>query len=176
MCSNLARGTDIPGVVFDTAPPCRVGSRTKRRVEGGSVGKREQKALARVPLFSGLPSRHLKRLADAMQEVRYMEGAAVVKAGEPGDSFFVILEGQARVVDGSGQVLSRLLPGDFFGEISLLDGGVRTATVMSETPMTMLELKRTRFLRMLREEPDVAVKLLNHVAGMLRRVERQLSA
>ncbi len=139
------------------------------------MGKREQQALARVPLFSGLPPRHLKRLAEAMQEARYMEGAAVVKVGDPGDSFFVILEGQARVVDASGEEINRLLPGDFFGEISLLDGGVRTATVTTETPMTMLELKRTRFLRMLREEPDVAVKLLSYVAGMLRRAERSLS-
>jgi CRP-like cAMP-binding protein len=139
------------------------------------VAKREQEALARVPLFSGLSSRHLRRLADSMQEVRYMEGASVVKEGDDGDSFFVILQGEAKVVGQGGTEVNRLRPGDFFGEISLLDGGARTATVVTETPMTMLELKRTEFLRMVEDEPDVAVKLLSHTASLLRRVERSLA-
>jgi CRP/FNR family cyclic AMP-dependent transcriptional regulator len=139
------------------------------------MGKREQEALARVPLFSGLSSRHLKRLADSMKEVRYMEGAPVVKEGQEGDSFYVILQGEAKVVGPEGTAVNRLLPGDFFGEISLLDGGARTATVTTETPVTMLELKRTAFLRMLKDESDVAVKLLSHTASLLRRTERSLS-
>lgn len=110
-----------------------------------------------------------------MKQVRYMEGASIVRAGEEGDSFYILLEGEVSVVDPSGDVLHRLLPGDFFGEISLLDGGVRTATVRSDTPVTALELKRSQFQRMLRDEPDVAVKLLSHVAAMLRRTERSLS-
>jgi CRP-like cAMP-binding protein len=139
------------------------------------MGKREQEALARVPLFSGLSSRHLKRLADSMKEVRYMEGAPVVKEGQEGDSFYVIVQGEAKVVGPEGTAVNRLLPGDFFGEISLLDGGARTATVTTETPVTMLELKRTAFLRMLKDESDVAVKLLSHTASLLRRTERSLS-
>jgi CRP-like cAMP-binding protein len=139
------------------------------------VGKREQQALARVPLFSALSSRHLKKLADSMKEVRYMEGASIVRAGEEGDSFFILLEGEASVIDRTGNEVNRLLPGDFFGEISLLDGGVRTATVHATTPVTVLELKRSQFQRMLRDEPDVAVRLLGHVASMLRRMERSLS-
>ena len=139
------------------------------------MAKREQEALARVPLFSGLSSRHLKRLADSMQEVRYMEGASVVKEGQEGDSFYVILQGEAKVVGPGGTSVNRLQPGDFFGEISLLDGGARTATVTTETPVTMLELKRTEFLRMVEDEPDVAVKLLSHTASLLRRAERSLA-
>ncbi len=139
------------------------------------MGKREKEALARVPLFSGLSSRHLKRLADSMQEVRYMEGASVVKEGQEGDSFYVIVQGEAKVEGPGGTAVNRLLPGDFFGEISLLDGGARTATVTTETPVTMLELKRTDFLRMVEEEPDVAVKLLSHTASLLRHAERSLA-
>jgi CRP/FNR family transcriptional regulator, cyclic AMP receptor protein len=139
------------------------------------MAKREQEALARVPLFSGLSSRHVKRLADAMQEVRYMAGASVVKEGQEGDSFYVILQGEAMVVGSDGTAVNRLQPGDFFGEISLLDGGARTATVTTETPMTMLELKRAEFLRMVEDEPDVAVKLLSHTASLLRRAERSLA-
>jgi CRP/FNR family transcriptional regulator, cyclic AMP receptor protein len=139
------------------------------------LAKREQEALARVPLFSGLSSRHLRRLADFMEEVRYMEGASVVKEGDEGDSFYVILQGEAKVVGAGGTEVNRLRPGDFFGEVSLLDGGARTATVITETPMTMLELKRTEFLRMVEDEPDVAVKLLSHTASLLRRAERSLA-
>ena len=104
-----------------------------------------------------------------------MEGAPVVKEGQEGDSFYVILQGEAKVVGPEGTAVNRLLPGDFFGEISLLDGGARTATVTTETPVTMLELKRTAFLRMLKDESDVAVKLLSHTASLLRRTERSLS-
>ncbi|HEX9693964.1 MAG TPA: cyclic nucleotide-binding domain-containing protein [Actinomycetota bacterium] len=143
--------------------------------ESEAMAKREQEALARVPLFSGLSSRHLKRLADSMQEVRYMEGASVVKKGQEGDSFYVILQGEATVIGPGGTTVNRLQPGDFFGEISLLDGGARTATVTTETPMTMLELKRMEFMRMVEDEPDVAVKLLSHTASLLRRAERSLA-
>lgn len=104
-----------------------------------------------------------------------MEGASVVKEGQEGDSFYVILQGEAKVVSPGGTAVNRLLPGDFFGEISLLDGGARTATVTTETPVSMLELKRTAFLRMVKDEPDVAVKLLSHTASLLRRTERSLS-
>jgi len=128
--------------------------------------------LARVPLFSGLSAKQLRRVAGLAEEVRYMEGAAVVKEGEDGDSFFVIVEGEAKVVRKDGRVLNRLLPGDFFGEISLLDGGKRTASVVSETPMRMLMLDRRSFARMLKEEPGIASKMLRELATRLRRMER----
>ena len=99
---------------------------------------RARDALAQVPLFVGVPSRFLKRLADKMDEQRFMEGASIVRQGEPGDTFYVIVEGEAKVKDPKGRTLSRLIPGDFFGEISLMDGGPRTATVVAETKMTAL--------------------------------------
>ena len=134
--------------------------------------RRERDALARVPLFAGLSARHLRRLADLTEEQRYMEGSSVVREGEPGDTFYVILEGEAKVLSGARRVLNRLQPGDFFGEISLLDGGPRTASVVAETPLTMLALPRRAFLRSIEQEPAVGVKLLAHTATMLRRLER----
>ena len=134
--------------------------------------KRERDALARVPLFSGLPPRHLRRLAELTEEQRYMEGARVVSEGDVGDTFYVILQGEAKVVGSSGRALNRLRPGDFFGEISLLDGGPRTADVVAETPLTMLALSRKAFLRLVQQEPDVAVRLLGYAAALLRRMER----
>lgn len=135
------------------------------------MGKREQEALARVPLFSQLSKRSIRQLGDVTEEARFMEGAAVVKAGEPGDAFYVILGGEAKVVSPRGKVVNRLRPGDFFGEISLLDGGERTATVIAETPLTALELRRRDFLRVLQTDASVTVKLLVHAASMLRRLQ-----
>ena len=137
--------------------------------------KRERDALAQVPLFQTLAPRHLRRIADLTREERIMEGAAVVTEGEEGDTFYVILEGEAKVQSRSGRVVNSLRPGDFFGEISLLDGGPRTATVSAETPMTVLTLARRDFLKMLRAEPQVAVKLLSYIATLLRRLERSPS-
>jgi CRP-like cAMP-binding protein len=126
-------------------------------------------------LFSHLSRRQLKRLADSATEQRYMEGAAIVRAGEEGDSFYVIVEGQARVENAAGKTVNHLVPGDFFGEISLLDGGARTATVISETPMRMMVLKRNTFRKVVAEDSTVATKLLEYAAALLRRLERPIA-
>jgi CRP-like cAMP-binding protein len=139
------------------------------------VPKRERDALAQVPLFSGLAPRYLKRLADLTEEQRYMEGATIVREGDIGDTFYVILEGEAKVVGATGRVVNRLRPGEFFGEISLLDGGPRTASVVAATPLTMLALPRRAFLNVVQLEPAIGVKLLTHAAAMLRRLERPAS-
>ena len=136
---------------------------------------RARDVLAQVPLFADLPPRYLKRLADRMEEHRFMEGASVVKYGDIGDTFYVILEGEAKVTAPTGRVVNHLRPGEFFGEISLLDGGSRTATVVAETPLTMLALPRPAFRRLIESEPGVAVALLKYAAAMLRRLERPTS-
>lgn len=135
------------------------------------MSNRAREAIARVPLFSNLSPRYLKRLADLTEEQRFMASATVVKEGEIGDTFYVILEGEAKVVHRSGRTANRLYPGEFFGEISLLDGGARTASVVAETPLTALALRRKDFMKLLELEPHVAVKLLRHVAALLRRLE-----
>lgn len=136
------------------------------------MARRARDALAQVPLFAGLPPRHLKRLGDLTEELKFMEGATVVRQGDVGDTFYVILEGEVKVAARSGRVVNKLRPGDYFGEISLLDGGPRTASVVAETPLTMLSLSRTAFLRLVESEPAVGVRLLSHAASMLRRLER----
>ena len=141
-------------------------------MKGKSDSKRARDSLAQVPLFAGLSPRHLKRIGDLTEEVRFMEGASVVRQGDAGDTFFVILEGEAKVAGPSGRVVNRLRPGEFFGEISLLDGGPRTASVVAETPLKMLSLSRSSLLRLVQREPAVGVRLLAHVAMMLRRLER----
>jgi CRP-like cAMP-binding protein len=139
------------------------------------VSKQGRDALAQVPLFSDLPPRFIKRLADRMQEERFMEGTSVVRKGEAGETFYVILQGEAKVVNDDGRTVARLLPGDFFGEISLMDGGPRTATVQTETPLTALTLSRKNFRSLLESEPKVTARLLKHAAMLLRRMERPAS-
>jgi CRP/FNR family transcriptional regulator, cyclic AMP receptor protein len=85
----------------------------------------------------------------------------------------VILEGMAKVVVGK-RVINRLLPGDYFGEISLLDGGKRTASVISETPLRVLIIERKKFLRLLEEENAIALALLEGLARTIRRTDRSL--
>ena len=130
--------------------------------------------LAGVPLFEGLSKRHLKKLASLAEKADYMEGASIVKEGQIGDSFFVALSGQAKVTV-KGRTVHRILPGDHFGEISLLDGGERTATVTTETPMSLLMIDRKAFMKSVEGDPEVAISLLESLARMIRRVDRSLA-
>jgi CRP/FNR family transcriptional regulator, cyclic AMP receptor protein len=135
------------------------------------MGKRERDAVAQVPLFSTLSARHLRRVSDLAVEERIMESATIVREGDIGDTFYVILEGEAKVTSKNGRVMNRLRPGDFFGEISLLDGGPRTASVVADTPMTVLGITRKAFLRAIADQPEIGVKLLQYAASMLRRLD-----
>ncbi len=133
-----------------------------------------ENALASVPLFEGLSKRQLKKLASGSEVVDYMAGHSVVREGEDGDSFFVVLSGQAKVAV-KGRTVNRILPGDHFGEISLLDGGPRTASVVTETPVTMLMLTRPQFQRAVQDDPALAVALMESLARTIRRVDRSLA-
>ena len=130
--------------------------------------------LAGVPLFAGLPTKHLKRIRDLAEPADYMAGASLVKEGTEGDAFFVILEGLAKVVVGK-RTINRLMPGDYFGEISLLDGGLRSASVVSETPLKVLVIDRARFLKLIESEGSIAIALLETTARAIRRTDRSMS-
>ncbi len=130
-------------------------------------------ALAAVPLFSDLSRRELRELLAVSEEYEYPEGATVAKEGARGDAFFVILEGQARVVR-RGRTVDTLWPGDFFGEISLLDGGPRTASVIAATPLRCLLLLRKEFAEVLGTDAAIAAKVLREMGSRLRRMDRPL--
>jgi len=134
---------------------------------------RIEEALAEVPLFEGTTKRHRKKVASLMEVVNFMKDHSIVRQGDEADSFYVVLEGQATVrVD--DRVIATKGPGDYFGEIALLDGGVRTATVSSDTPMTMVMLARNEFERALDEDPTLARALLANLAGMFRNLDAAL--
>jgi len=153
------------------------GTRPQGRPRGARadrpLGKRGTDLLAGVPLFSSLSGRHLRRLAEHADVVSFREGEAVVKEGRAGGTFYVVLEGEAKVVR-RGRTLGLLGPGEFFGEISLLDGGPRTADVVASTPLVAIRIFKEAFDRMLLEERGVAAKILEVVARRLRDSERSI--
>jgi len=127
--------------------------------------------LALVPMFRGLSKRQLRHLGGMCEVGDYMAGHSIVRQGDPGDAFYVVLTGQAKVTS-NGRFLARALPGDHFGEIAVLDGGDRTATVSSETPMTLLILRRRDLLQALRDDPELSMHMMAELAKMFRRVSK----
>lgn len=123
--------------------------------------------LSQVPLFSDLSQRQLKRLSRLFKQREFRAGRPVVKQGEmSGVRFFVISEGEASVhVDGTE--VTRLGPGDHFGELALISEQVRAATVTAETPLTCHVIDFWDFRSFAKDNPDVTWKLLQHVAQLL---------
>lgn len=140
------------------------------------VTKQDRLAMcADVPLFAGLSKRQLQEVIRTATEVNHPEGDVIVQEGSTGVGFHLILEGQARVTIG-GRSRAVLGPGDYFGEISLIDGGPRTATVTAETPVRTLSLTSWEFRPMLKRNPEIAHKLLVHLCGLVRACERGKTA
>jgi CRP-like cAMP-binding protein len=124
-------------------------------------------ALGRVPLLSGLDSKQLNALARSFTERAFPAGTVVVKEGdERGIGFFVIADGRARVTL-KGEELDTLGPGDHFGEIALIGDRVRTATVTAETDLQTLVTTVWEFRAFVQNDPDVAWKLLEHLAELI---------
>ena len=123
--------------------------------------------LSKVPIFSGLSKKELQRIAESVKEVTHREDSVLAREGESGLGFFLIVDGTARAEVG-GRTRTRMGPGDFFGEISLLDGGPRTATVVAETPVITLALTQWVFKSLIEHNPSIASKMLKVMASRLR--------
>jgi CRP-like cAMP-binding protein len=128
--------------------------------------------LRQVPLFSTLDDDGLNQLDRALEETGVPEGAAITREGRHEGYFFVIVEGRVRI-DRGGQTINTLGPGDFLGEIALLDGGPRTATAIAETPCRLLTLRHDRFHRLLDGAPEIRTAVLEAVGGYLRRIDEE---
>jgi CRP-like cAMP-binding protein len=139
------------------------------------VKRRSAVALAGVPLFDGISKRHLRALAEASDEVSFRPGEQVVREGDPGETLYVVVEGEGKVTRG-GRRVGRVLPGDFFGELSALDAGPRTATVTAATPLVAVRVFRRGLFDLLSREAGFAQALLRGIARRLRDVERSLSS
>ncbi|HUH14753.1 MAG TPA: cyclic nucleotide-binding domain-containing protein [Gaiellaceae bacterium] len=126
--------------------------------------------IARVPLFAGLEQRDLDRIADSFKERTYAAGETIAREGHGGAGFFVIAEGTAKV-SVQGEERSTLGPGDYFGEIALLDEGARTATVTAETDMTTYAMTFWEFRPIVETDARIAWKLVQALAHRLREVD-----
>jgi CRP-like cAMP-binding protein len=137
--------------------------------------RRSVTALETIPLFDGLAKRHLRKLAEEADVVRFRPGRPIVEEGQGGEAMYVVLSGTAAVVRGRRSV-ARLIPGDFFGELSALDAGPRSASVVTETPVDVLRLFRHTLMGLLRTEPTLVFRMLEGLARRMRQVQPRIPA
>lgn len=140
---------------------------------------RRFEALKRVDMFSVLAEAEMRRVSESLLERHYTSGSAIVHADDPaGGYFFIVAEGEVAVVlqtpDGKETVLATLQPGDFFGEMSLLDESPRAATARAVRPTRLMLLRRDDFRRHLREYPQMSFALLVEMNRRLRQSNRKV--
>jgi CRP/FNR family transcriptional regulator, cyclic AMP receptor protein len=128
--------------------------------------------LGALPLFSRLPRRHVRAIAKLAWHVDCAPGEVIVQAGDQGDSLYLVLEGRARVL-GKSRVLR---PGDFFGEMALIDGGPRSATIIAASQVRLMMVQRRAFLKALKQNPQIGLAIMETLAERVRRLERAVSA
>jgi CRP-like cAMP-binding protein len=138
------------------------------------ISKQELELLGRVPLFSGCSQAELRDICRLGSELEVEEGRVLTEEGAPGREFFLVIEGKADCTIGYKPVCA-FGPGDYFGELALLDGGPRTATVTAGTPMRVVVLSVREFSGLLRSSKSIAIKMLANVAGRLRSAERAVN-
>ena len=131
--------------------------------------------IANVPLFSGCSKKELQTVGRAVKDIKHKAGTVIAHEGDPGVGLFIIVDGSTEVTVG-GKRLAKLGPGDFFGEIALLDGGPRTATVTALSDVKLLGLTEWVFRGLMVEHPGIAVKALESMAGRLRTATKEATA
>lgn len=137
------------------------------------VTKKERlERLGSVRLFDGLNKADLNQILAISRVVYHDEGHTIIHEGGAGAGFQLILEGEARVVRG-GRTAVRLGPGEFFGEMALIDEGPRTATVIAATPMTTLGIAAWDFRALVKSRPNMAWRLLVHLTSRLREAQKR---
>ena len=135
-------------------------ARTKSRPELTAL-------LRTVPIFSACTAKELSAIAATVKEMDFPAGKVICEEGQTGVGLHIIVQGETKVQIG-GRTRSRLGPGAFFGEIALLDGGPRTATVIAETPVKALSIVIWDFKGLLKSQSNLAFKMLEEVCRRLR--------
>ncbi len=133
-------------------------------------------ALRKVPILSALKQEHLDMLAKLATTRNFKKGEIIIKQGDPGTGLFVVLNGTVAVTTKNrpglpDNMLNNLGKGDFFGEMSLIDGYPRSATVTATSETEAVELNRWVFLDVLRREPNIAVSMLPVLCKRIRQLE-----
>ena len=131
-------------------------------------------ALARCPLFAGANDEMLQSLANRMRRRKFRRNEVIFHQQDVGDSLHIVVDGGVKIVlpsqEGEEAIIASLKPGDFFGELALLDGSPRSTTATALEPTETLALPRDQFLRLLPEDPRLVTALLKALAGELRRL------
>ncbi|MGA1155960.1 MAG: cyclic nucleotide-binding domain-containing protein [Ilumatobacteraceae bacterium] len=137
------------------------------------AGKKAHLAgLSKVSLFSSCSNKDLEKISKAGDEVVLDAGSTIVDQGQTGREAFVLLKGSA-TVRRNGKKVATLGPGAVIGELSLLDHGPRTATVVADSDCTMLVISQRQFLGVIDAIPALSHKLLGTLAGRIRELDRQ---
>ena len=125
--------------------------------------------LGDIPLFADLSRRQLGKVAGLARAKRHPARTSIVTAGTSADAFYVILDGTATVRAGQRRV--QLRAGDYFAEMALLDGGVRSASVVTSSEMLVLAIPRRGFLKLLESEPKIAISIMGVLAQRVRALQ-----
>jgi CRP/FNR family cyclic AMP-dependent transcriptional regulator len=123
--------------------------------------------LAAAPLLAGVDEEGLASVAARVVEVEFDSGQVIARQGDVGTGFFIVASGSVRVVR-DGETIATLGPGEFFGELSVLDGQPRTAQVLAAEPTVVLGLASWDFEAVVRERPEVALAVMRGLASRLR--------
>jgi CRP/FNR family transcriptional regulator/CRP/FNR family cyclic AMP-dependent transcriptional regulator len=138
------------------------------------------KTLRRIPIFASLTENDLVDLASHLREVKYEKGSAIISVDDPGTRFFVVAKGKVKVVlystDGREVIFSLMKDGDFFGEMSLLDGKPRSATVIAQGDVSLLTLERDDFIKWLEGHPSAFMMLVSELSCRLREADEQIGS
>ena len=135
------------------------------------AGDARMEHLRRVPLFADCTDDELTRIVAISRTVEMPVGTVVTEIGKPGDAFFFIVDGQVSVETPAGMG-DPLKPGDFFGEMSLLDGEPRSATVTATTSLRLLVIDGGNFWRLLHDTPDLVRRIFKVLTRRVRRLEQ----
>lgn len=131
--------------------------------------------LRKVAFFDGLSAQQLSQVARLADEVEAPAGRTLARAGETGKELFIIVDGEAVVRPARGRAI-RLGRGDFFGEMSLIDGAPRSATVEATTPMRLLVVGQREFWQLLATAPAISRRVMHALAERLREANAAYSA
>lgn len=131
--------------------------------------------LSRVPIFESCSKKELQTIAKQVREITHEAGHVIAAEGEPGAGLFVIDSGEADVTIG-GRTVNHMKAGEFFGEMALLDGGPRTATVTATTDITLYALTEWVFRGLIAEHPGIAMRTLETMASRLRSATKAATA
>ena len=130
--------------------------------------------LRNVPLFSGMPLQELGRVAEIAEEVVYPAGSAIIREGEPGDSMFVIVEGEVQIYLGEKEVRVQGEK-DYFGDIAVLQDAIRTASVTARSACLLLRISQADFYEILSNHFEASLAVMRTLISRLLEAEKKLS-